>query len=89
MSDTTNSTESTATSATANASSGLTTQAMPREFHYNGQKLPDPDPNLSPDRVKAFYAVQYPELATAAIEGPTVTDGVLKFTMTRSLGTKG
>ena len=89
MSDTTNSTESTATSATANASSGLTTQAMPREFHYNGQKLPDPDPNLSPERVKAFYAAQYPELATAVLEGPTVKDGVLAYTASRAVGTKG
>jgi PRTRC genetic system protein C len=31
----------------------------------------------------------YPEITTAAIEGPEAVDGALKFTFTRALGTKG
>lgn len=33
-------------------------------------KLPDPDPRMTPEEVKAIYSHQYPELTTAAIPGP-------------------
>jgi PRTRC genetic system protein C len=43
---------------------------LSRSFTYNGVKLPDPDPGIIPEDVKAAYSHQYPELATAAITGP-------------------
>ena len=72
-----------------NGAGALVVSAMPREFHYNGQILPDPDPSLSPDRVKSMFAVTYPELATATIEGPTTKDGKMIFSCNRQVGVKG
>jgi PRTRC genetic system protein C len=42
-------------------------KVLSRSFTYNGVKLPDPDPRMTPEDVKAAYSHQYPELATAAI----------------------
>ncbi len=72
-----------------NGAGGLQVSAMPREFLYNGQKLPDPDPSLSPERVKSMFAVTYPELATATVEGPTVKDGKMVFSYSKAIGVKG
>ena len=49
-------------------------QAIPltRFFSLMGLRLPDPDGQLTPEDVKAFYATQYPELAAATITGPEV-----------------
>ena len=41
-----------------------------REFAYNGIKLPDPNPEMSLEQVREVYSPAYPELTTAAIEGP-------------------
>jgi PRTRC genetic system protein C len=73
----------------ATAGAGLAVSAMPREFLYNGQKLPDPDPSLSPDRVRSMFAVTYPELATATVEGPTTKDGKMVYTYVKAIGVKG
>ena len=48
----------------------MTITPAARIFTYSGLTLPDPDSRLSPEDVKAAYATQYPELATAAINGP-------------------
>ena len=45
-------------------------KVMSRSFTYNGVKLPDPDPRMTPEEVKNIYSNQCPELATAAISGP-------------------
>ena len=45
----------------------LTTKALPREFSYNGIKLPDPDSSLSIEQVRELFTASYPEIATAAI----------------------
>jgi PRTRC genetic system protein C len=43
---------------------------MSRLFQFNGIRLPDPNPDMSVEEVKALYAAQYPELATAVVNGP-------------------
>jgi PRTRC genetic system protein C len=48
----------------------LTVSTMSRCFHFLGVRLPDPNPAMSVDEVKAFYTAQYPELATAVVNGP-------------------
>lgn len=40
---------------------------MPREFRWGAQILPDPDDEMTPDEVRAFYAHTYPELLNAAV----------------------
>ena len=71
------------------STTGLTVATMPRVFIYNGQKLPDPDPSLSPQRVKAVHAVTYPKLATATIDGPAVKDGTMEYRYAEAIGVKG
>lgn len=60
-----------------------------REFKYNGQALQDPDPKLSTDAVKEFYANIYPDLTNAAIEGPERVGSKMVFEFRRGVGTKG
>jgi PRTRC genetic system protein C len=64
-------------------------KALSRSFTYNGVKLPDPDPTMTPEEVKTIYSHQYPELATAAITGPEATGETLRYSFVRSIGTKG
>jgi PRTRC genetic system protein C len=60
-----------------------------RTFAYHGLTLSDPDCRLSPDEVKATYALQYPELATAAISGPEAVGDKLRYEFVRAIGAKG
>ena len=64
-------------------------KVLPRSFTYNGVKLPDPDPRMTPEEVKAAYGHQYPELATAAITGPEASGDQLLYSFVRAIGTKG
>jgi PRTRC genetic system protein C len=64
-------------------------RVMSRSFTYNGLKLPDPDPRMTPEEVKTMYANQYPELATAAITGPEASGDQLQYSFVRAIGTKG
>ena len=43
---------------------------LEREFLYNGVNLPDTTPTMTPEQVRETYTHLYPEIATAAIEGP-------------------
>lgn len=52
-------------------------------------ELPDPNPELEPEKVRDAYAASYPTLATAAIKGPDATDGKLIYTFKESVGAKG
>ncbi len=45
-------------------------KTLVREFIYNGMTLPDPGPTFSADQVRDMYTAQYPELTTAAVDGP-------------------
>jgi PRTRC genetic system protein C len=68
----------------------MRTEKITRAFIFEGRKLPDPDPSATPEQVRETYAAQYPELSTAAIEGPEMTgSGERLYTFARSIGTKG
>lgn len=47
-----------------------------RVFKHNGQKLSDPNPDMTPEEVMNFYSNQYPELKRA-------TSMARKWRMTR------
>ena len=67
----------------------LETRPVTRSFRFNKRVLPDPNPRLSPAQVKDLYAAQFPELASAAIEGPELKNGQQVYTLARQVGTKG
>lgn len=67
----------------------LKVDSLEREFVYNGVKLPDPNADLSVEEVRDMYVPTYPELATAAVEGPSPVNGRMQYTFTRSVGVKG
>ncbi len=67
----------------------IETKVLSRSFTYNGVKLPDPDPRMTPEEVKIIYSHQYPELATAAITGPKASGEYLQYSFVRAIGTKG
>ena len=52
---------------------------MRREFSFQGLKLPDPNPQMSVEDVRGVLALQYPEIATAAITGPEPVGDTLKY----------
>ena len=62
---------------------------LEREFHYNGVKLPDTSPAMTPEQVRDTYVHVYPEIATAAIEGPETRNGKLTYKFVRAIGAKG
>jgi PRTRC genetic system protein C len=66
-------------------------QAKPlsRCFEFNGVRLLDPNPKLSVEEVRALYAHQYPDIATAAITGPEAVGDKLRYQFTRAIGSKG
>src|SRR5580704_6926292 len=64
-------------------------KVLSRSFTYNGVKLPDPDPRMTPEEVRTIYSHQYPELATAAISGPEASGEHLQYSFVRAIGTKG
>lgn len=64
-------------------------QSLSRVFVYSGVRLPDPNPELTVEEVRDMYVVDYPELATAAVEGPTPVNDSMEYTFTRAVGTKG
>ena len=62
---------------------------LARSFEFNGMRLPDPNPKLSAEEVRALYAHQYPDIATAAITGPEAVGDKLVYRFTRAIGSKG
>ena len=64
-------------------------QNLERKFVYNGITLPDPNPGLAPDKVREFYATQFPELNNSEIEGPETKGNVSTFKFIRAVGSKG
>lgn len=43
-----------------------------RVFKFNGTTLPDPNPSFSLENVRAMYANQYPELASAKVSAEII-----------------
>jgi PRTRC genetic system protein C len=39
--------------------------SLPREFMFNGSRVPDPDPKMSVEQVRELLTPSYPEIATA------------------------
>jgi len=64
-------------------------ESLERSFSYLGTRFPDPDPSMTVEQVRDVYVNSYPELATAAVEGPSPANGRLEYTFTRALGAKG
>ena len=64
-------------------------EQLAREFHYNGLSLPDPGAQHTPEQVRDMYSAAYPEITTAAIEGPEKKGDKLVYTFKRAVGTKG
>lgn len=67
----------------------LVVAKMTRLFLFNGIRLPDPNPTMNVDDVKAMYAAQYPELATAIVNGPEAVGDKMRYTFDRAIGSKG
>jgi PRTRC genetic system protein C len=68
---------------------GLQASALPREFFYNGSRIPDPAPTMEIEQVRELLTPSYPEIATATMTGPEDTGRVLRYTLTRAIGSKG
>jgi PRTRC genetic system protein C len=64
-------------------------QILGRDFVYRGISLEDPDPKLSIEEIRSFYANQFPELTTTAITGPETVGDRLRYRFERAIGTKG
>jgi len=62
---------------------------MERCFAFGGRIIPDPNPELTPEAVREFLTFQYPEMSTATIVGPEATGRFLRYTIQRSIGSKG
>lgn len=60
-----------------------------REFVYHGTSLADPNPKMSIEDVRSFYANQFPELTTAVISGPETVGEHLRYRFERAIGSKG
>ena len=67
----------------------MTVNPAVRIFSYSGVSLPDINPKLSPEEIKAAYSTTYPELATAAINGPETVGDKLRYQFVRAIGAKG
>jgi PRTRC genetic system protein C len=60
-----------------------------REYLYGSLKLPAPNPAMTPEQVREAYLPAYPELATAAIEGPEISGDKMTYRFVRAVGAKG
>ena len=64
-------------------------EKLTREFAFQGVKLPDPNPEFSVEQVRDMYVAQYPELATAAVNGAESRGDKLVYSFIRAVGAKG
>lgn len=60
-----------------------------RVFQYSSLDLPDPDPAMTPEAVKDYYTVAYPELVNATVDPGEFNGTALVFKIRRAVGTKG
>ena len=67
----------------------LKTSTLPREFVFNGSRIPDPDPQMSIDQIRDLLTPSYPEIATATMTGPEDTGMNLRYSFSRAIGSKG
>ena len=64
-------------------------EPVQRTFRLGNRSLPDPSPTMTPEKVRAFYQTSYPELANAAIHGPTLEGKSNVYVFKVAVGTKG
>jgi PRTRC genetic system protein C len=62
---------------------------LSRHFEFNGVRLPDVDPKLSPEEIRTLYSHEFPDIATASITGPEAVGDKLVYRFMRAIGTKG
>jgi PRTRC genetic system protein C len=62
---------------------------LTRHFEFNGVRLPDIDPKLSPEEIRTLYSHQYADIATASITGPEAIGDKLVYRFLTAIGTKG
>ena len=67
----------------------MNVETLVREFNYNGVRLPDPNVDLSVEEVRNLYATAYPDITTAAIEGPEAVGNKLIYRFSRSIEIRG
>lgn len=67
----------------------IETAELVRTFKYNSVDLPDPGPQYTAEQVRDLYSATYPEITSAAIEGPEQKDGKLVYSFRKAVGTKG
>lgn len=75
----------------------LQVNGLPRvfEIHLGGMgsdkiEIVDPNPELEPEEVKDLLVHQYPEIVSAKVEGPKLTEDAQIFTMSAGkVGVKG
>ena len=51
----------------------LKVEALPREFYFNGTRIPDPAPQMTAEEIRDLLTPTYPEIATATLTGPEDT----------------
>jgi PRTRC genetic system protein C len=67
----------------------LQASALPREFFYNGSRIPDPNRTMEMEQVRELLTPSSPEIATATMTGPKDTGTALLYTFSRAIGSKG
>lgn len=61
-----------------------------RIFEFNGARLADPGPSMTPDEVRKMYASSgYPTLTNASVTGPVRAGSNDVYTFKAAVGTKG
>ncbi len=43
----------------------LKVESLPREFYFNGTRIPDPAPQMTAEEIRDLLTPTYPEIATA------------------------
>ena len=67
----------------------LNITGLKRVFKYGNRTLDDPNKNMTPDEVMAFYAGTYPELTTSNVHGPKIECSKAVYEFKTTVGTKG
>jgi PRTRC genetic system protein C len=59
--------------------SNLKAEALLREFHYKGIRIPDPGPDLTVEQVRDLLIPNYPEIATGQGQVQLYAESETKF----------
>lgn len=67
----------------------LNVKVFPRVFKHRELLLTDPNSDMTPEEVMAYYSNQYPELTTSNVFGPTIENDQAVYEFKSTVGTKG